>query len=272
MKLFRRLFAEKILKFHEGTNKVFRALLNVPGIKNYLNKDIFDKEQSGLRAAFGVVAQICVVLWEFARKFLYGILFMYVPFQLISRICPLVASHQELTMIYMFVILSTICGSLANNTLLTMGDRDYLMIKVMLISPYMNFLGKLIYKITTDFIYFTIILCIFKVSVLNSILLGIVTICARLVGEVIAIISFDHVKSLYEKRNRYNGIVMAASVLFAYGMPILTRRVSEGCMVVVHPAFVLLMIVIGIGAMYYLWWYKHYKNIIREAMHMKRED
>ncbi|MDO5402999.1 MAG: hypothetical protein Q4F11_06125 [Eubacteriales bacterium] len=272
MKLFRRLFAEKILKFHEGTNKVFRTLMNIPIIKDYLNKDIFDKEQSGLRTAFGVLGQICVILWEFARKYIYAIIFMYLPFRIISRFCPLVASHQELAMVYMFVMLSTICGSLANNTLLAMGDRDYLMIKVMMISPYMNFLGKLIYKIATDFIYFTIILCILDVSVYHSIMLGLVTACARPIGEMFAIISYDRKKTVYERRNTYNGAIMAASVLLAYGLPILTRRISAAWMAVVHPSFVMVMFLLGAGAMYYLWWYKSYKDIIREAMHMKREN
>lgn len=272
MKLLRRLFAEKILKFHEGTNKVFRTLMNIPVLKNYINKDIFDKEQSRLRTAFGVVGQICIVLWEFARKYIYAIIFMYLPFKIISQFCPLVASHQELTMIYMFVMLSTICGSLANNTLLAMGDRDYLMIKVMRISPYMNFLGKLIYKIATDFIYFTIILCILKVSIYHSIMLGLVTAFARPIGEMFAIISYDRVKSVYGRRNTYNGIIMAASVLLAYGIPMLTKRVSDVWMVVVHPSFVMVMFLLGAGAMYFLWWYKNYRDIIREAMHMKREN
>ena len=48
-------------------------------------------------------------------------------------------------------MLSTICGSLANTTIFAMGDRDYLMIRVMLVSPYMNFLGKFIYKLITEF-------------------------------------------------------------------------------------------------------------------------
>lgn len=272
MKLFRRLFAEKILQFHEGTNKVFRMLMNIPVIKDRLKKDIFDKEQSHLRTALGILGQIFVMLFEFIRKFVYVVVFMYIPYRLISHICPLVASHQELTMIYMFVIISTISGSIANNTLLAVGDRDYLMIRVMLISPYMNFLGKLIYKIVTDFIYFTIVLCIFKVSIYHSIMIGIVTACARPIGEVLVIFCFDHVKSLYERRNTYNGMIMAASVLLAYGLPILTRKVAAGWMVVVHPAFVLFTILLGAGAMYYLWSYKHYRRIIREAMHMKRED
>lgn len=271
MKLFRRLFAEKILRFHEGTNRVISALMKFPGIKNYINKDIFNQEQSRIRLLMGAVAQLVVVLFEFMRKFVYVLCFMYIPYRLIGNICPLVNTHQELTMIYMFIILSTICGSIANNTLMSMGDRDYLMIRIMQISPYMNFLGKLIYKIATDFIYFTVILCIYGVSLWNSIMLGLLTACARPIGEMFSIICFDHMRFLYDRRNTYNGIIMAIAVLLAYGMPILTGEIAPVWLTLIHPVFVLIMFLLGAGAMYYLWWYKYYRKIIREAMYIKRE-
>lgn len=99
-----------------------------------------------------------------------------------------------------------------------------------------------------------------------------VLVCSRAIGEMFAIISFDHMRSIYENRNVYNGIIMAVCVLLAYGMPLLTGRVDADWMNIVHPAMVVLFVIAGAGAMYFLWWYKHYRVIIREAMHMKRED
>ena len=54
-----------------------------------------------------------------------------------------------------FFMLSTIC-EVANTTLMSMGDRDYLMIRIMLISPYMNFLERLYTRLRQIWFIFTI--------------------------------------------------------------------------------------------------------------------
>ena len=135
----------------------------------------------------------------------------------------------------MFFMLSTICGSLANNTLLAMGDRDYLMVRVVLVSPYMNFLGRLAVKMVTDFVYFTIILNLFGVSFVHGLLLSLVTMCIRPAGEMIAVLCFDQMQSMYNNRNAFNGTVIALSVFVAYGMPLLKRQISSDWLFFIHP-------------------------------------
>ena len=89
------------------------------------------------------MAQIFMLAWEFIRKFMYVILLIYVPYTILAYFFPLIRIHQDILYISVYNA-STICGSLANTTIFAMGDRDYLMIRVMLVSPYMNFLGKFI--------------------------------------------------------------------------------------------------------------------------------
>lgn len=270
MKFFRKLFAEKLLRYYEGINAFIRVLGSIPIIKKHIKEDTFS-ERNKTRKALGIAVQVFVMLGEFLRKFFYVFTMIYLPYFVIGKICPLIQSHQELTMIYMFIMLSTICGSIANNTLYTMGDRDYLMIRVMLVSPYMNFLGKLIYKMVTEFLFYFISLIIFGVSPLNSLYLCLLTFCVRPIGEMFAIISFDHLRWLYENRSVFNGTVMAVCVLIAYGLPLFNRRVSVEWLNAIHPFVIIVMLIAGIGSMYFLWWYKHYRVIIRKAMHMKRE-
>lgn len=266
-----KMFADKRLRFYEGANKLLSLLTGIPKF----GKDIesYAASQNGRRlyTFLGVIAQLGTLIFEFIRKLIYVYVFMYVPYRLISLICPLIEMNKEGTLIFMFFMLSTVCGSLANNILMSLGDTDYMMIKVMLISPYMNFLGKLIYKLATEFVYFTVILCIFGVSFTNSIMLSIVTFSARPVGEMLAILVYENFKWLYNNRSVYNGCIMALSVIFTYVMPIIWGRISSDWLCVVHPIFVLVMIIIGAGASVFLWWYKDYRKIIREAIHIKRE-
>ena len=209
--------------------------------------------------------------WEFIRKFMYVILLIYVPYTILAYFFPLIRIHQDISIIYLFIMLSTICGSLANTTIFAMGDRDYLMIRIMLVSPYMNFLGKLIYKIVTEFVFYFITLIILGEPVFNALMLCFVTACARPVGEMMAIITFDHFRSVYENRSVLNGTIMAICVILAYGLPVLNGRIAASWIYAIHPFVVCVMFLVGAGAMYFLWWYKYYRVIIREAMHNKRE-
>ncbi len=271
MKYYKRLFAEKTLSFHEGANKCLRALMTLPFIGSHISKDIFDKQQSRIRTVVGVIYQIFLYIYEFAKKTVYFAIFIYFPYCIIGKYFPMIKSHGELTIIYMFFILSTVCGSLANNLILSLGDRDYLMIRVCMVSPQLNFLNRLIIKMITDFICYTIILTIYGVPFVHSLLLTIVTVCARPVGEVLDIISFDHIEGFYGNRSAFNGAVMAIAILLAYLVPILNGKLSYGWMFIVHPVFVVFMLIIGGLAMYFLWDYKNYRKMVRVAIHIKHE-
>lgn len=271
MKLFKKLFAEKLLRFYEGTNAGIRYISSAPVLKNHIKEEIF-AEGSRARLAVGIAAQFFMILWEFIKKFMYVFVLIYIPYRIISIECPLIRANQELTIIYMFIMLSIICGSLSNNILFTVGDRDYLMMRVMFISPYMNFLGKLIYKMVTEFVFYFIILNVFGVTPLHSLMLCILTMCVRPIGEMFAIMSFDHFIWVYENRSVFNGTVMAVCVLLAYGVPLFARRLSYSWMYAVHPFVIVVFLLAGAGAMYFLWWYKYYRKIVREAMHMKHEN
>ena len=271
MIIFKKMFAEKILRFHEAMNRFSELLMRMPHLGDKIRNQIEENDNYRLKMTFGVIAQIGIVLFELLRKFLYVGFFVYLPYRIIAHFCPLIASHRELTMIFLFFMLSTICGSLANTTLMSMGDRDYLMIRVMFISPYMNFLGKLIYKMVTEFIFYFIILMIFGVSPLHAFMLCILTLSVRPIGEMFAIMSFDHFIWIYENRSVFNGTIMAACVLLAYGVPLFARRVSYSWMYAVHPFVIVIFLIAGAGAMYFLWWYKYYRKIVRAAVHMKHE-
>ena len=272
MIIFKKMFAEKILRFHEAMNRFSELLMRMPHLGDKIRNQIEENDNYRLKMTFGVIAQIGIVLFELLRKFLYVGFFVYLPYRIIAHFCPLIASHRELTMIFLFFMLSTICGSLANTTLMSMGDRDYLMMRVMFISPYMNFLGKLIYKMVTEFVFYFITLNVFGVTPLHSLMLCILTMCVRPIGEMFAIMSFDHFIWVYENRSVFNGTVMAVCVLLAYGVPLFARRLSYSWMYAVHPFVIVVFLLAGAGAMYFLWWYKYYRKIVREAMHMKHEN
>ena len=259
MEIFKKMFAEKILSFHEGTNRSLEILTKMPLVGEYISNQVIHKRNSKMRMTIGVMAVLVRMIVQFIKKYLYVAVFIYVPYLFMAQFNPLIRDHKESAVLFMFFMLSTICGSLANNTLLAMGDRDYLMVRVVLVSPYMNFLGRLAVKMVTDFVYFTIILNLFGVWFVHGLLLSLVTIC------------FDQMQSMYNNRNAFNGTVIALSVFVAYGMPLLKRQISSDWLFFIHPVFVVAALFIGVFSVYYLWDYPSYRKIMQEALHIKRE-
>lgn len=54
MEIFRKMFAEKILKFHEGTNKAIKLMMKMPVIGAHITDDIFSVRKSGFRTFLGI--------------------------------------------------------------------------------------------------------------------------------------------------------------------------------------------------------------------------
>ena len=75
---------------------------------------------------------------------------------------------------------------------------------------------------------------------------------------------------IYSNRNVFDGVLMALSIMTAYGLPLITRKVSLGWLIVVNPIFVVVMVILGALSMLYLWKYKHYTQIMRTALHKQR--
>lgn len=272
MDVLNKMFAERRLHFHEAMNKGTGLLVRVPGIGDKVREQVVEKNNGRLRYAIGIGSAGVSLFKEFLKRFLYVMMFIHIPYQFMARICPLINTNKELTMVYLFFVMSTICGSIANTIVLAMDDRDYLMIRVMLISPYMNFLGKLAYKLACDLICFTLVLFIFGLPFSTSFALSLLTVCVRPFGEMFVIIAHDFFSSLYENRATFNGSVMAVCIIGAYLWPMVNRSVNPAWIAVVHPAFVFLALVMGALAVVFLYRYKHYKRIIREAMHIKHEN
>ena len=117
MIFFNKMFADKRLLFYEGANRFLSFLIKLPLIGALIEKQVVEKNNKVLHTILGIVSQLAVIIFEFLRKFLYVLIFMYIPYRLIGSVCPLIASHKEETFVFMFFMLSTVCGSLSNNIL-----------------------------------------------------------------------------------------------------------------------------------------------------------
>ncbi len=269
MMVINRLFADKILRYNEVTEKFLLLLKRVPGIGAALDKQVVDKGNNVLKHCLGAIAQLFVFVWEFIKKLLFITLFVWLPYHLFSGSFPLIAERKNLTIMFLFFTICTATGSIVNNVVLVINKRDYIMTRIVLISPAINFLGKLIYKMITDMVYFTIALCVIGLPLGMSLLLSLVTMLFRPIGELFSVLMYEKFKLLYNNKGVFFGTLMALSVLVSYGSLYVTRTVSSFWNVVINPVVVIVSLVLAVVAMLVLCNYRNYSGIVKESIAKK---
>jgi len=266
------LFQEKILKFCEGANFVIYILKKIPKVRNKVNDDLFDKKKIKQRTKFGVFALICTLILEFLKKLVYAVIFVYIPYKLIGKVVINVLNNQELSIIYFFIIMTTFCGSITNNTMFTMSDRDYIMLRVILVKSNIHYFGRIFYKMITELVYFTIILLILGVSFKYSIAVSLFTMAMRPLGEFISLLIYNNSGKIHDMRASINGLIMAGAFIIAYVLPYEYRAISNTWYKVSNPYFLIGVLVISIATMWLLWTYKKYEKVAQDAVYVRRED
>lgn len=264
--LIRRLLADYILRYKELTNKFLYKIYKIPKVGEFIKNQIMEQNNKALKIALGIVAQLAALVWELIKRVVFVAAFVYLPYVLIARECPLVQDRKEAAIIYMFIMICTLCGTLVNNLVMSRDERSYMMAKVMLINPAIGLFGNIMYRMIMDFVGFSLALCIMGVSLGNSIVIGFSTAFIRPVGEVFAIALYEKFRFIYNNRNVYNGCLMAISIILAYGLPVVTRTVSSMWTALAHPAFAVSVFVIGTLALLVLFNYRHYYRLLADTV------
>lgn len=250
MIIIKRLFAEKILAYHENTERLLSVLYSMPGLGESLKRCVAASKSGRVKHIFGVLAQIFVIMWEIIKKTLFVVAFMWLPYRLFSKEFPLISEQRTLVIVFLFFIICIICGSVTNNMFSAVSKRDDVMTKVVFISPAVNYLGKLISKMIADFMGFFIALIVVKVPVHMCLILAVTTVFARPVGELFTMFMYEKSKVLYNNKGAVYGTIMALSLIGSYGSMFLFRTVDSMWMIAVNP--VLMMVVMLLGALSFL--------------------
>ena len=168
--------------------------------------------------------------------------------------------------------MTTLCGSITNNTMFTMSDRDYIMLRVMLVKSNVHYFGRILYKMITELVYFTMILLILGVSFKYSIAVSLFTMAMRPLGEFISLLIYDNSAKVHAMRGSIHGVIMAGAFIIAYVLPYVNRAISNTWYKVSNPFFLIGILVIGIATMWFLWTYKKYEEVAQDTVYIRRED
>ncbi len=264
--LIRRILADYILRFKELNNKFLCKIYKLPKVGGFVNNQIMEKNNAALKLALGIAAQLAVIVWELIKRGIFVTAFVYLPYLVIAKECPLVQDKKEAALIYMFVIICTICGTLVNNLVMSRDKRSYMMAKIVLVNPAIGLFSNIMYRMIMDFAGFSLALCIMGVSLKNSVIIGCATAFIRPVGDVFAIALYEKFRFIYNNRNAYNGCLMAMAIIVAYGLPVVTRTVSNMWIALAHPAFAASVFAVGVLAMLVLFNYRHYYRLLADTV------
>ena len=69
MIIFKKMFAEKILRFHEAMNRFSELLMRMPHLGDKIRNQIEENDNYRLKMTFGVIAQIALFYLNFYANF-----------------------------------------------------------------------------------------------------------------------------------------------------------------------------------------------------------
>lgn len=266
MTIIKRLFAEKIIRYYERIGRLKMLSKHIPGAGDIVSKQLEENDNLILKHIVGAVLTILSAAYMVIKKFVFVLTFIWFPYKLIAARCPLVAEQKSLAIVYLFTLICTFCGTITNNVVSVVNKRDYMMTRVVLISPVMNFLGKLICKMFTDAVCFTIVLHTIGLGFAEAMVLSLTAACLRPLGELFAICMYQKSKILYNNKGMLYGVFMALGVIVGYGCMYVTRSVSGVWSVMTSPLTAAAALVLGAVSLVILCNIRVYSDMVDYAV------
>ena len=267
------LFQEKRIRFAEDENFLLSLMCKLPYIGAKYDDSCFGKNNEKAKIKYGAFVSVGRILFAYARKFLYLLIFAYLPLKVIGRLTPDIYGEKAKAVLYFFVIMTSVCGSFTNCTLFSMTDRDYMLLKVLQIKTRFYYIERIISKMVIDFICFSPLLMIFGVDAGSAFAAGLLTAAMRPVGELLELIVHDYLPAVYSKKGTINGIIIATAFIAAYCLPASENvRIPDVRHLIVNPVFIIAEILISAAVIFFMFRYDRYEQIKRDAVCLRRKE
>ena len=273
MKLIKGMFPDIIMKMQEGSNMMISLLLKIPQLKEHMPKEPYAGGKDNiLKIILEILSLIGCLMYEFFKKLAYVFIITWIPWRVLGNLCPYIARQHNLTIIYIYFILSTVCGTITNTTIFTMSGRDSFLLNTAGIKSSVYYFGRIIYRMLTDLFFGAAALAIVGLSGGQAFLLAAVTSLARPVGEVAGLVIYSFFKKIHSKKAIYDGVIIALAIITAYAFPYSFKKISPVWSNVTGPVAVAVTAVLSVMSLYVIWNYKRYGSIVRNLIFTKRED
>lgn len=270
MILIESLLLDKILKTKKNANFLISLLVKIPAISDKLGDNPY--QNGRFKLAMQLTAAFFYLAGAFVKRLFFYYIIAWLPWKILSGLCPLIQYQQELTMMYCIFVLSVVCGSIANTLIFSMSEDDYFLLKTAQAREAIYYFGKITARMALDFLFGMLAMRIIGIGWGHATLLALLTSLARPVGEVLGLVLFSFFKKIHAKKRIYDGVLIALAILAAYVCPYAFGKVSSVWYYMTHWVVLLVTVLLALVSLYIIWNYKRYGQIVRELVYMRRMD
>ena len=252
------------VSFAEQANIFIYFLKRIPVVGKKIPENLYKRTHAKL--IIGVIREILGVLGGFIGKAIYLGIMIILPSYLMTKD---IAKLQPY-FLHMFFFLSFVLGPLIKTTIFDENNKAaFNMITLMKADAREYYLGEIIYRNITDFIYFTlpvmIIGLIIGFSPLKAMVLVAELIALKLIGEWLQLFIYDKTEVLIKKKAIFISVVVLSGLLLAYALPF------WGVIINFNPILfniyvVIIVLGLGVEAFVHLWKYRRYTPIAKALL------
>ncbi len=226
---------------------------------------------SGKVSAHSIVCAAAKVVLAILYKVIYVLLFMYVPYKLLSKISVAEGFQLRQSIVYFTCFLSCICGSLINSGMFDVDEDAHALLATMQVEPSLFFKERIVYKLVMDAVGFLLAFTIIGIDFGHAFYLMIWVLISRQLGEFINLYVFRYTGRIINEIPVVTIVIMGTCVFMAYGLPFLRNRVVDLTGYVYNYIWLLAGLVIAAVVLYELFSYDGYPYIAKSYIARMKE-
>lgn len=223
-------------------------------LRNMLHIGQNVKKSSVVNAALKIVLDI-------VTKIIYVLLFMYIPYRILSTISVWEGFQLRQSIVYFTVFLSCICGSLINSGMFEVDEDAHSLLVTMHVEPSLFFKERMIYKLLVDGLGFGIAYCLIGLDFGHAFYLMVWVLISRLVGELINLYVFRYTGKMISELTIVTIAIMGTCVFMTYGFSFLRNRVVDFTGYIYNYVWLMAALILAAVALYALFNYAGYGYI-----------
>ncbi|MCB2295241.1 SoxR reducing system RseC family protein [Clostridium algoriphilum] len=249
------------VSFVEQANTFIYFLKRLPILGKKIPDNLYKRTHAKL--IIGVIRSILGVFGGFIGKVIYLGIMIILPSYLITHDI----TKLQPAFIHIFFFLSLVMGPLMKTIILDENNiAAFNMITLMKADARDYYLGELLYRNITNFIYFVIPVMIIDLIIgytpLRAIMLIGEVIAFRLIGEWLQLFIYDKTEVMLKQKGLYMSAVIIGGLFLAYGLPLLGYTIDFN-LILFNSYVVITVLGIGVASYIYIWRYKRYTQIAK---------
>lgn len=252
------------VSFVEQANTFIYFLKRIPLLGKKIPDNIYKKTHA--KIVIGVIREILGVLGGFVGKAVYLGIMIILPSYLMTKD---IAKMQP-SFLHIFFFLSFILGPFMKSVIFEKSNKPaFNMITLMKADAREYYVGQVVYRSITDFIYFAIPVIIIGLIIgftpLKAIVLVAELMAFRLIFQWLLLYIYDKTQVMLTQKDLVLSLVIIGGLVLAYSLPLLGFTINFS--IILFNIFVVTIVLsLGVVAFIYIWKFKKYNTIAKTLL------